>query len=124
MEIGIDCVEISRFNKEAFSNKKFIDRLFTKNEIQYCKSKTKSSQHFAARFAGKEATIKALSNYDTRIPPNQIEILSNKNGIPYVNILNEKCKDYEIKISLSHSEKIAMASVIISKAKKWLYKDW
>jgi holo-[acyl-carrier protein] synthase len=77
--------------------------------------KAKPSQHFSARFAGKEAIIKALSNYDIFIPHNQIEIVHTKNGIPHVNLLHEEGDQFEIKISLSHSNEIAFAFSIISK---------
>ena len=113
LEVGIDCVDIARFDEGALSNRKFLERIFTKDEIQYCEERAKHSQHFAARFAGKEAIVKALSNYDIKIPANQIEILNNHKGVPFVRILNEKCKDFEIKISLSHSNKIAMAVAIV-----------
>ena len=114
MEIGIDCVDIRRFDA-VLSNKSFLNRTFTKKEIQYCQKKAKPSQHFAVRFAGKEAVIKAFSHYDINIPLNQIEILNDHKGIPFVRILNEKCKDFDIKISLSHSITCAMAVAIISK---------
>ena len=115
MEVGIDCVDIARFDKDALSNKKFLKRIFTKDEIQYCNTKGKPSQHFAVRFAGKEAIVKALSQYNIKIPLNQIEIVNNREGIPFVRILNEKYKDLEIKISLSHSSEIAIAVAIVSK---------
>ena len=113
LEVGIDCVDIARFDEEAISNRKFLEKIFSKDEIQYCKGRAKPSQHFAARFAGKEAIIKALCHHDIKIPANQIEILNNRDGIPFVRILNEKCKDFEIKISLSHSDEIAMVVAIV-----------
>jgi len=114
-EVGIDCVDIARFDEKAISNREFLGRIFTKDEIQYCERRAKPSQHFAARFAGKEALIKALYHYGIKIPANQIEILNNPEGIPFVRILNEKCKDFEIKISLSHSSEIAIAVVVVYK---------
>ena len=118
MEVGIDCVDIPRFDKDVLSNENFLRRIFTKKEIQYCNRKAKPSQHFAARFAGKEAIVKALSQCNIKVPSNQIEILNNREGIPFVRILNEKCKDLEIKISLSHSSEIAMAVAIVSENAK------
>lgn len=113
LEVGIDCVDIARFDEGALSNRNFLERIFTKEEIQYCEGRAKPSQHFAARFAGKEALIKSLCHYDINIPANQIEILNTREGIPFIRILNEKCKGFEIKISLSHSSEIAMAVAIV-----------
>lgn len=114
MEVGIDCIDISRFDKDACSNKKFLTKIFTKNEISYCQSKAKAAQHFAVRFAGKEALIKALSSYNVKIPLNQIEILNNGKGIPHVRILDDKFNYFNIKLSLSHSNKVAIAVVLVS----------
>lgn len=113
MEIGIDCIEISRIDREVLSNTAFLERIFTPDEIRYCSSKAKPSQHFAVRFAGKEALIKALSHYNIRVPLNQIEILNDTKGIPFARILDKNCTDFEIKISLSHSGEMAIAFVII-----------
>ena len=61
---GTDIIEISRI-KESIDNigKKFLDKVFTTNEIEYCESKKNQKyQHYAARFAAKEAVFKAISN--------------------------------------------------------------
>ncbi len=119
MEIGIDCVDIQRFNKDIISKGKNLNKIFTENEILYCEKKVNKPQHYAARFAGKEAVIKAFSCYGIEILMNQIEILNKKNRTPFVKILDEKIKDHNIKISLSHSNKIAMAvALVIEKRKK------
>jgi holo-[acyl-carrier protein] synthase len=117
LEIGIDCVDITRFKHDITSKKDILKKIFTENEIQYCEKKMKPSQHYAARFAGKEAIVKAFAGFGIKISLITIEILSNEKGIPYVNILDDKLKDYVIKISLSHAENIAVACAIVSKAK-------
>ena len=111
-EIGVDIVKINRFdNKDYLKNENFLNKIFTKKELDYCFSKKNISSHLAGKFAAKEATIKALSvineenwTYD------QIEILNNSNGIPEVFILNN---DLKIKISISHSEDNAIAMAIV-----------
>jgi len=115
LEIGVDCIDISRIKKDIITKKNILKKIFTDNEIRYCEKKEKKSQHFAVRFAGKEAIIKAFSCYNIRISFNQIEILNKKNGIPFVKILDDKLHDFDIKISLSHSREIAMAIAIVSK---------
>lgn len=116
MEIGVDCVNIARFSN-IINDKKLLHKIFTTCEIEYCKAKKPFSQHFAARFAGKEALIKALSHYNIQIPLNQIEILNDQYGSPFVRILNDKYESFEMKISLSHSKEIAIAFVIVSDKK-------
>lgn len=115
LEVGIDCVDISRFNKDVISKKNILKKIFTENEIQYCEKKGKTSQHYAVRFAGKEAIVKAFSCYYITVSLKQIEILNKKNGSPYVKILDDKLSDFDIKISLSHSRETAMAVAIITK---------
>ena len=115
MEVGIDCVNISRFSKKILSKKNSINRIFTKNEIQYCEKKANPTEHYAVRFAGKEAVIKAFNCFNIKISLNQIEILNKKNGIPYVKILDDKIVDFDMKISLSHSTDIAVAVAIVIK---------
>lgn len=112
MEIGVDCVEISRFQDILF-NLKMQKRIFTQNEINYCLNNKSPCKHFAARFAGKEAIVKALSQKDIQVTLNKIEILNDQIGRPHVKILDEKYSDIVIKISLSHSDTIAMAFAVI-----------
>lgn len=106
INIGVDCVEIEQF--ETISTT-LINKIFTSREISYCNSKAKPSQHFAVRFAGKEAVLKALSCLT--IPLNKIEILNDAMGAPSVNILEPRYKQV-IKLSLSHSDKTAFATAI------------
>ena len=113
LEIGIDCVDISEFKKDVYSNDNIIKKVFTDNEISYCEKKLNACQHFAVRFAAKEAVVKAFSCYNVKVLLNQIEILNEKNGIPFVKILNNNVGKYDIKISLSHSKNTAIAMVII-----------
>lgn len=114
---GTDIIEIDRI-KESIEQlgEKFINRIYTKNEIQYCESKhAQKYQHYAARFAAKEAVLKAISNhlnskYD--IQWTDIEILNNTMGKPLVNL--EKIKIPELEqcdISLSHCKLYAVANV-------------
>ena len=64
VKCGIDIIEISRIKEsmEEDEQGRFKERVFTAKEIEYCESKKKQKyQHYAARFAVKEATFKALS---------------------------------------------------------------
>jgi len=115
LEIGIDCVDLSRFNKDVVSKRNILKKIFTEQEIQYCEKKAHSYQHYAVRFAGKEAVIKAFSCYGIKLLLKQIEIVNKKNGIPFVKILDDKSSDFDIKISLSHSEETAVAVALVVK---------
>lgn len=60
--VGVDIEEVKRF-KALVRNRKFMDRVFTKQEIAYCSAKKRKLEHFAVRFAAKEAVWKALSDF-------------------------------------------------------------
>jgi len=115
LEIGIDCVDLSRFNRDVVSKRNILEKIFTENEIQYCERKVKSYQHYAVRFAGKEAVIKAFFCYGIKLLLNQIEILNKKNGIPFVTIVDANVDDFDVKISLSHSNESAVAVALVVK---------
>jgi holo-[acyl-carrier protein] synthase len=113
--IGTDIVEIRRF--ENFRDREFsvfLQKNFTREELDYCLSKEDAAPHLAARFAGKEAVIKALYSLDiTRIFYPAIAILNNDLGVPYVRINTDQTEKLSIKISLSHSSAMALAFCII-----------
>lgn len=119
VKTGIDIIEISRI-KESIEDTdgKFCERVYTEKEIEYCESKkVQKYQHYAARFAAKEAVFKAISpflksKYD--IEWKQIEILNDENGRPYVQILNKDVEIENIDISISHCREYATASVVVT----------
>ena len=114
---GTDIIEIERIKQSIDDlGKPFIHRVFTENEIEYCESKkAQKYQHYAARFAAKEATFKAISNIlDDKysITWKDIEILNDKQGRPYINLYGIEKKNIEnIDISISHCKSYAVAYV-------------
>ena len=111
--IGIDIEDISRFENKDDS---FVNRIFSKEEINYCKSKLKSAQHYAVRYCAKEAVIKALSAFNENgIELNKIEIYHNENKVPQVRFLNNLENKYRAKITLSHEQTKAIAYVVLQK---------
>ncbi len=80
---GTDIIEIDRIKEAIENNGKFITEIYTKREIKYCEEKNKVKyQHYAARFAAKEAIFKAISNklknkFD--MTWNDVEILNDEN---------------------------------------------
>lgn len=112
--VGTDIENVDRFRKlDRNKNSNFLNRVFTKKEMDYSFSKAKPYQHLAARYAGKEAVVKALSSIGKRnIDYKDIEILNSENGIPKVNLnYNGSLKVY---ISLSHSNDRALAFAVIT----------
>jgi len=112
---GVDIETISRFNESKITSRTFLNLCFTPLEQQYCLSKAKPAQHFAARFAAKEAVIKALSGLDLYLERNKIEITNNKIGRPYITFITDNSRILQLKsdLSLSHSETSAIAFVIL-----------
>lgn len=113
--IGVDVEQIARFEGlDRTHNASFLGKIFTKKELAYCFSKKNPAQHLAARFAGKEATIKALSDAreaNLRISDyRKIEIIKNARGGLKVNITGISV---EIHMSLSHCGDTAIAFVIV-----------
>lgn len=119
IKTGIDIIEIERVKKcIEETDGKFCDRVYTEKEIEYCESKkTQKYQHYAARFAAKEAVFKAIS---VMIPDKyginwkDIEILNDDTGRPYVNVLNYDIKSENIDISISHCKEYAVANAIFT----------
>ena len=115
MEIGVDIVDISELSR-IIDNMSILKKIFTEKEIEYCNNKESREQHYAARFAAKEALIKALNAYGDKILLNNIEIENNDEGRPTMRLIDEKInKKYTIKLSLSHSPTSAIATVITLK---------
>ena len=114
--LGNDLVDIARIDYSIKKfGQKFLDRIYSKSEQEYCMSKSKPEIHYAGRFAAKEAVIKALksSGYKPNIPFNSIEILSGNSGEPIVKLnftINGLCR-----VSISHIESHALASAIYFK---------
>lgn len=116
---GTDIIEIERI-KESIEDlgEKFLNKIYTENEIKYCESKKNMKyQHYAARFAGKEAIFKAISKIlqdKYSITWKDVEIIDDKNGRPEIVFLNQKYEQIQsIDISLSHCKKYATANVTI-----------
>lgn len=116
--IGIDIIEIDRIRSAIkHHHDTFLNRIFTKREISYCKNKRSFRfPELAARFAAKEAYSKALGTGMTGIKWKDIEILNSSAGKPHIYINNKL--DKNAMVSLSHSKKYATAVVLIWKFTK------
>ena len=119
IKIGTDIIEIERIKKcIEETNGKFCERVYTKNEIEYCENKKNQKyQHYAARFAAKEAVFKAISpkikdKYE--IGWKNIEIINDANGRRSVHLVDIEMQGIdEIDISISHCKQYATANVVV-----------
>ncbi len=111
--LGNDLIEVSRILSSINKiGQRFLDRVYTKVEQDYCQTKVNPQIHYAGRFAAKEAVMKALksSGFQKPIAFKSIEIRSGDNGEPIVNLdlpCHGKCR-----VSISHTDSHAIASAI------------
>ncbi|MEA3306833.1 MAG: holo-ACP synthase [Elusimicrobiota bacterium] len=110
--IGIDIVDIRRI-KKAVETTSFLKRFFTPSEIKYCQAGKNKFERIAARFAAKEAVIKATGL--KKLPLKNIALIKDKTGKPSIKIKNKKYSDLNALISLSHTTDYACASVVVIK---------
>lgn len=120
---GIDIVEIDRV-KSAHQKwgESFLKKVFTEKELNYSFEKRYPYQHLAARFAAKEATLKAFGNgWENFVSLNLIEVSNDADGKPQILLNGDFKKLYadrklsKIIITMSHSRKFAVASCILEK---------
>ena len=120
--IGTDIIEISRVEEKLRRTGGLKKRVFTPREIAYCESKAKSAQHFAARFAAKEAFLKATgTGWSRGYRFIDIEVLNNERGKPELMVqgkVKDFCREHGITgfhVTLSHSRDLAKAVVVLEK---------
>ena len=120
--VGIDMIETQRVQAKISKESGFREMVFSENEINYCESKANKFEHYAARFAAKEAFFKALgTGWKNGTSFNEIEITNEDSGKPELVLLGETAKTIgpmsigKISVSLSHLKDIAAAVVVIEK---------
>jgi len=122
--VGTDIFEINRMKKRIEKEPAFIQTVFTNQEISYCEQFKFKEQNYAARFAAKEALMKALgTGYNKGISFSEIIISNNSEGKPEITLTGKTLERAvslgvtDIHVSLSHSKKQAIAFVILSSNK-------
>ncbi len=121
--VGTDIVKIKRI-RDSIKKESFITRIFNDVEISKCNKTIKSYNCYAKRFAAKEAFSKALGTGISKgINFNEIVVLNEKNGKPFIKLLKKtkekvekklKKKKFKISLSLTDEDKYAVAFVTIS----------
>lgn len=122
VSIGIDIIEVARIREVLARTPRFAERVFTIAERTYCDSRgIQAAQHYAARFAAKEAVLKALqTGWRGGIGWQDVEVTALENGAPYlvfaggVRELIEK-SGATAHLSLSHTSEHAIAQVVLEK---------
>ncbi len=129
--LGIDSIEISRFNLWHQYPQKTLLKVFSAVEIGYCLSnKIKNAERFAVRFAAKEAFFKAFSTSSTQKAPflticKKVEIIHNQLNAPYLQIQWDQLSEFLIHketihahLSLTHNKSYATAVVVLERINK------
>ena len=116
--IGVDIIEIDRIRRSIeTTGTGFLAKVYTDGEIAYCDAKAHRYQHYAARFAAKEALSKALSTgWAGEFRWKDVEVMNEPSGQPRFTVhgtLGERLKGTEIMLSMSHSESHVVAMVVI-----------
>jgi holo-[acyl-carrier protein] synthase len=117
---GIDIIEVARITERVGSDSGFREFVFSKDEMDYCDSKAARFEHYAARFAAKEAFLKAVGRgWESGLLLHEIEVINEANGRPCLRISGKTEKELAslgirfIHVSLSHLKSIATAVVIL-----------
>ena len=120
---GIDIVEVYRIKETMERTPRFATRVFTEQERAYCESKgVTAAQSYAARFAAKEAFLKALkTGWRGKISWQDVEIVLSDDGAPSINVTGEAKRLLDllgadaVHLALSHTADHAIAQVIFEK---------
>ncbi len=118
--IGTDIIEVERVGALVDKGPSYINHVFTQREIDFCESKRNKHQHYAARFAAKEAFMKALgTGWNLGISFVQIEVVPDELGKPEI-VLHGRALEYadqeeiiRIHVSITHIKELANAIVVI-----------
>lgn len=115
--IGIDIIEIPRIKKAIARNgSRFLDKLFLQSEQQYCSNFKECESHYAARFAAKEAAVKALGiGFRDGVTWHDFEVAHDMHGKPFFKLsdsIKERFNHPNLLLSISHSKEYATAVVL------------
>ena len=119
--VGTDLMEIARIQQSiARFGERFLERIFTPREIEYCLRKKNAAESFAARFAAKEAGAKALGTGISRgVGWLELEVAREPGGRPTLQLSGRAAERAHslgvahISLSLTHSRDVALAVVVM-----------
>lgn len=117
--VGVDLVSVARLRRLLDDHPRAADELFTPHELAYCGTKRNRVEHLAARFAAKEAVLKAFgSGLARRMSWSEVEIVNDGMGKPEVRLHGEVAawargrKVKSVDVSLSHTGGLAIAQAV------------
>lgn len=120
--IGTDLIEVERITEKVGNKPGFRELVFSEAEIAYCEKKTFKFEHYAARFAAKEAFFKAIgTGWRDGMAFNEVEVRNDEMGKPVLNLLGKTAETIRemglgnIFVSLAHLKTVASAVVVIEK---------
>jgi len=119
---GTDIIEVQRVEEKLIRTEHLKTKLFTPIEIAYCESKHRPALHFAARFAAKEAFLKAMgTGWSGGHQFSEVEVVNNALGKPEI-VVHGKVKEFceahgigAMEVSLTHIKDVASAVVVLEK---------
>src|SRR5881396_3932711 len=123
ISIGIDIIEVQRIRETVGRTPRFVERVFTDAERAYCESRgAAAAQHYAARFAAKEAGLKALqTGWSGGISWQDVEVAAKESGAPMILFHGRARELYEqtgataAHLSIAHTTEHAIAEVVLEK---------
>ena len=118
--IGVDIVEVKRIARALANGNSMIQRVFTEAEADYCQQRKNLYQHYAGRFAAKEAALKALgTGWAQGIRWKDVEVLSGEGGKPELNLYGKALDVFQESgairqlVSITHADAYAVAVVVL-----------
>ena len=120
--LGVDIVEVDRIRKALENQPKMVERVFTEEEAEYCGARKNRYQHFAGRFAAKEAALKALATGLAQgIRWRDVEVSAEPSGQPHIHFHRKAAEVFEslhtgsALLTITHAEAYAVAVVILER---------
>jgi holo-[acyl-carrier protein] synthase len=113
--IGLDLLEVGRLERALERRPRLAERLFTDGELAHARSRHRPGRHLAARFAAKEAAVKALGG--GALAPREIEVIGGGRDAPRLRLHGRAAavagaQGVELQVSLTHSHELAAAAVL------------
>jgi holo-[acyl-carrier protein] synthase len=123
ISIGVDIIEVRRVRETIERTPRFVQRVFTEAERAYCESRgVVAAQHYAARFAAKEAALKALqTGWSGGISWQDVEVSAKESGAPFLLLHGRARELFEASgataahLSIAHTTEHAIAEVVLEK---------
>ncbi|MCX7847182.1 MAG: holo-ACP synthase [bacterium] len=118
--VGIDCIEVARIAARIGGEEGLVEKVFTAGERAYCAARHDPAQHFAARFAAKEALFKALgTGWGGGMRWQEVEVVNEENGRPRLELRGQVAAFAteqgitRVHVSLTHVKELACAVVVL-----------